>query len=75
MAVSGTTSVDLHAAALPTGQVTVNLTGFTSGGLVPYDALSPSMAPSFSVSNGSVVVFSAMDYDIGIELEKQQGNT
>ncbi|RPJ25446.1 MAG: hypothetical protein EHM33_14500, partial [Chloroflexi bacterium] len=65
---SGPATVNLHAASLPTGQVTVSLTDFASAGFIPWGDLSGYTSALFQVTTGSTVTLSAMDYQIWLEL-------
>jgi hypothetical protein len=71
--VSGTTSVNLHAASMPKGYLQPSLSGFNFGFVCLWGEYSSS-APCFEFSSRARrVTLSAMNYGVQLEMDKYQG--
>ena len=72
--ISGATTLEMHAASMPVGQIPITLTDFSSAGVIPHSDLSYYSSPYFTVANGDVVTISASTCSIGGQLMKDDGS-
>ena len=68
------TTLNMHAASMPTGQVTVNVSDFDSASFAVWADPSQYMGIGFSISGGETFIFSSMGYGSWIDMRKWQGS-